>query len=231
MFWFFIKSYILAFQSTLPAGEATSLKQRSWLAVEFQSTLPAGEATSTAPCIISNIVISIHASRGGSDPNGIIVETKGVFISIHASRGGSDPAGFLLPRSRIKFQSTLPAGEATLLRLPVSEFHRYFNPRFPRGKRHCRRCCSTARCLFQSTLPAGEATLSFLFSHASFTVFQSTLPAGEATMNMVIMRVAYDYFNPRFPRGKRHSFMNACSINNVISIHASRGGSDPYPCS
>ena len=33
-------------------------------------------------------------------------------------------------------------------------------------------------------------------------------------------------FNPRFPRGKRHGCCNHALNGGVISIHASRGGSD-----
>ena len=34
------------------------------------------------------------------------------------------------------------------------------------------------------------------------------------------------YFNPRFPRGKRLGHLTEIQQVNVISIHASRGGSD-----
>ena len=78
-------------------------------------------------------------------------------ISIHASRGGSDRASFWKWRCRKRFQSTLPAGEATLF---------------------CRSLTSGQP--FQSTLPAGEATTALLKQTQNFG-FQSTLPAGEAT--------------------------------------------------
>ena len=171
------------FQSTLPAGEATTprltrilhwphfnprfprgKRQKSPTPkasnLPFQSTLPAGEATGGSNHPLNRGVISIHASRGGSD-----VQNVG------------------LPLLDAIFQSTLPAGEATAL--------------FRASLTICRR--------FQSTLPAGEATkcgqsrrrgLSAISIHASrggsdkpegqgFTspeIFQSTLPAGEATV-------------------------------------------------
>ena len=101
--------------------------------------------------------ISIHASRGGSDPplylpiekqkyfnprfpwgkrpRKVCVARWYGYISIHASRGGSD-----WPTSQGQLKSD------------------YFNPRFPWGKRH--RCLYplTLHNLFQSTLPVGEAT-------------------------------------------------------------------------
>ena len=100
------------FQSTLPVGEATRPRSLSKWFPRFQSTLPTGEATMlTIPewCIY---VISIHASREGSDnfdradmdalkefqstlpakeaTRFIIVGTCDFLISIHTSREGSD---------------------------------------------------------------------------------------------------------------------------------------------
>ena len=122
--------------------------------------------------------ISIHASRGGSDPPRPPC-LRPLPISIHASRGGSDKffEKFIFqscyfnprfPRGKrprlpwfiglpAPFQSTLPAGEATIQQpgetakqfISIhasrggSDLHgcwpfsrvRHFNPRFPRGKR------------------------------------------------------------------------------------------------
>ena len=82
-----------------------------------------------------------------------------------------------------KFQSTLPAREATpsgqtpMMRAlisihasregsdtrpvwtPIAPWH--FNPRFPRGKRHSRFARTFKRVIFQSTLPAREATIPY----------------------------------------------------------------------
>ena len=100
------------FQSTLPAGEATIHMIISHLLQIFQSTLPAGEATRAD-----------------------VVSAYGVGISIHASRGGSDIDGIDAGYCTRKFQSTLPAGEATVSISPQQIMAENFNPRFPRGKR------------------------------------------------------------------------------------------------
>ena len=147
-------------------------------------------------------MISIHASRGGSD-----LVSFGVFeftvISIHASRGGSDVAMSTLQSAVFSFQSTLPAGEATMTWDTQSATPTDFNPRFPRGKRQIVQGVDDGHIgVFQSTLPAGEATSNVrllspaadISIHASRggsdknwqtslrqTIFQSTLPAGEAT--------------------------------------------------
>ena len=78
------------FQSTLPAGEATTWPRRNIPSLTgFQSTLPAGEATCTFPLCPDSHHISIHASRGGSDVKSP-PPPEPTPISIHASRGGSD---------------------------------------------------------------------------------------------------------------------------------------------
>ena len=79
------------FQSTLPVGEATTLTiSAESYCRRFQSTLPVGEATLTILGLALGVNISIHASRGGSDTDFILILLIGN-ISIHASRGGSDP--------------------------------------------------------------------------------------------------------------------------------------------
>ena len=66
----------------------------------FQSTLPAGEATKMPKDTVLLLFISIHASRGGSDPEFLDKLTDLASISIHASRGGSDSTVKLSPDDR-----------------------------------------------------------------------------------------------------------------------------------
>ena len=80
---------------------------------------------------------------------------------------------------------------------------------------------------FQSTLPAREATIEMCIAIAEGT-FQSTLPAREATINKTLDELQCHNFNPRFPRGKRHDSISFFVFRYVISIHASREGSDVY---
>ena len=148
------------------------------------------------------------------------------------------------------FQSTLPAGEATRADQYRPLPHRgNFNPRFPRGKRQLKDMEKALQYIFQSTLPAGEATQSprtpcehpgdfnprfpqgkrhrLLNCKNYFLTFQSTLPAGEATPTIFLSASMARYFNPRFPRGKRQVHHGKVRWEAIISIHASRGGSDP----
>ena len=119
------------------------------------------------------------------------------------------------------FQSTLPAGEATVNTFTVWNL-RDFNPRFPRGKRlkhealtgkiaisiHASRGGSD----WQEVYPCCGQPISIHASRGgsdlkqrtnwNLSTFQSTLPAGEATEYQDSFLCLW-YFNPRFPRGKR----------------------------
>ena len=129
-------------------------------------------------------MISIHASRGGSDVADGLIQ-KQMNISIHASRGGSDLVIGGGIGIRISFQSTLPVGEAT--RFPTRRRRKSddFNPRFPWGKRHI-----------------------FLACREKPDIFQSTLPVGEATAAQLVKALSHNNFNPRFPWGKRRTRRN-----------------------
>ena len=123
-----------------------------------------------------------------------------------------------------------------------------FNPRFPRGKRRIRNCRPCHLAAFQSTLPAGEATeidelyreVMEISIHASRGGsdgcadanrnyrydFNPRFPRGKRHFLTERFQLAQDNFNPRFPRGKRPSGLGAVCHIVMISIHASRGGSD-----
>ena len=110
------RSWPSRFQSTLPVGGATSTRTTTGAKSAFQSTLPVGGATLLIKKYKSNIRISIHAPRGGSDGRSLLprrrrrhfnprspwgerlehLEAFGVAsdISIHAPRGGSDHDGY-----------------------------------------------------------------------------------------------------------------------------------------
>ena len=151
--------------------------------------------------ISQKIHISIHASRGGSDLSRTSLYAA-PYISIHASRGGSDHPGQRGPLSSFyfnprfprgkrqwqnnirsyhcRFQSTLPAGEATILKLCQHCTDRISIHASRGGSDSSADSSAEEPSEFQSTLPAGEATLQPVFYLFGFE-FQSTLPAGEAT--------------------------------------------------
>ena len=70
-----------------------------------------GEATITSGDDGDVMIISIHASRGGSDvgqARGVVAEFD---ISIHASRGGSDMRPFDIKTDKANFNPRFPWGK------------------------------------------------------------------------------------------------------------------------
>ncbi len=149
--------------------------------------------------------------------------SPGAYFNPRSPRG-ERPKGAYFNACRNAFQSTLPAGGATLWIYLAVRWWKYFNPRSPRGERltaesqfmsgygisiHAPRGGSDSFKQewtdtdekFQSTLPAGGATLTAFYMQ--FTrLFQSTLPAGGATSEGCNYNCFYN-FNPRSPRGER----------------------------
>ena len=81
---------------------------------------------------------------------------KTVVISIHASREGSDYSFFRFIQGYLQFQSTLPAREATLCFPGCPPATGYFNPRFPRGKRQRLLPVSAVPPYFNPRFPRGK---------------------------------------------------------------------------
>ena len=128
----------------------------------FQSTLPAREAT--LPEITLDEYLKDFNPRfpRGKRPIDSHIQRPTLIISIHASREGSDLVMFPSFAISLRFQSTLPAREATIHDIPQPLAADHFNPRFPRGKRLVAISPRTGAIVFQSTLPAREATYSRL---------------------------------------------------------------------
>ena len=80
---------------------------------DFNPHSPWGERPQQMAQQMQGQFISIHAPRGGSDEKANATVTDTV-ISIHAPRGGSDPSTPSTSANSGGFQSTLPAGGATV---------------------------------------------------------------------------------------------------------------------
>ena len=168
-----------AFQSTLPAREATLTPLSAAAIHGFQSTLPAREATLRHTFATLLLSISIHASREGSDER----------ASLH----------FL---TSCPFQSTLPAREATKGDFENFLNFFYFNPRFPRGKRLCAICGKPLDSAnFNPRFPRGKR-LNYPFFRMPAGDFNPRFPRGKRLQN-TDTQITISNFNPRFPRGKR----------------------------
>ena len=174
--------------------------------LRFQSTLPAREATPYRAVCPGHNLISIHASREGSDK-------------------GTTEQQF----QEYLFQSTLPAREAT-----VGDFFSKcgpvdFNPRFPRGKRLIPAASSQRNFTISihASREGSDASCTHLTAHCLISIHASREGSDRSeSKQWVIVRD----FNPRFPRGKRHQRALLAFEGKGISIHASREGSDlPFP--
>ena len=190
----------------------------------FQSTLPAGEATTGRLGFYIMKSISIHASRGGSDATKQDQAEIVWDISIHASRGGSDCGGALQSRPGQNFNPRFPRGKRLAARFSSGTTERNFNPRFPRGKRLTLQMVPVLMGKFQSTLPAGEATYLMIHKPSCYMISIHASRGGSDETGAGGSGASGD-FNPRFPRGKR-PFFSRRYLLPAISIHASRGGSD-----
>ena len=147
-------------------------------------------------------VISIHASRGGSDQGAASSLSILCGISIHASRGGSDHL--------LRLLSIVPGN---------------FNPRFPRGKR---RRTASPKCGgkgFQSTLPAGEATAK-LREHTDRLAISIHASRGGSDGLAEVFTEMRRAISIHASRGGSDQHRRHYRLRFGISIHASRGGSD-----
>ena len=174
--------YETIFQSTLPAGEATTFSSGLPQIKQFQSTLPAGEATW--------LFLGRRRSRRDFNPRFPRGKRRRPpptrptphTISIHASRGGSDACI-----------------------LPHHGRHFHFNPRFPRGKRpllHFPFLLPPPISIHASRGGSDERRFSY-FSFHRISIHASR--GGSDGNHQLQGRCCRLYFNPRFPRGKRQS--------------------------
>ena len=212
------------FNPRSPRGERPDEAASALAKFAFQSTLPARGATPRGLCTIRFFRISIHAPREGSD---IVEKIKGIFkfISIHAPREGSDTRRPYRHGDRQIFQSTLPARGATVSQLPPSLTFSNFNPRSPRGERHCTRALAARANAFQSTLPARGATLQDFIKCNTQKNFNPRSPRGERRSMPLTMPKTSPFQSTLPARGATQQGLDV-SVMDDISIHAPREGSD-----
>ena len=151
---------------------------------------------------------------------------------------------------RGRFQSTLPVGEATMSFACSAIFSCNFNPRFPWGKRLVLLVWS--RCAMAISIHASRGGSDSMFTRFPMKIgmisihasrggsdpseryatkntkgFQSTLPVGEATSAVADATAWGILFQSTLPVGEATASIIGNGVYDGISIHASRGGSDP----
>ena len=100
------------FNPRFPWGKRQQDNVVGMIIKQFQSTLPVGEATYFSPANIMAGSISIHASRGGSDTIGIL-DCSSCKNFNPRFPWGKRRLGIGRNEKQVRFQSTLPVGEAT----------------------------------------------------------------------------------------------------------------------
>ena len=214
----------------------------------FQSTLPAGEATTFCGDVLLEEGISIHASRGGSDfPPSASCTWPGYF-NPRFPRGKRRAVSRKSPLTNTYFNPRFPRGKRQKTALPPLK-SLYFNPRFPRGKRQRKAKGAVCPCGFQSTLPAREATKGPAGKRWAMSYFNPRFPRGKRPLtppppekkeiSIHASREGSDYsrfartfrrviFQSTLPAREATQKIQYCKLPQTISIHASREGSDKY---
>ena len=123
-----------------------------------------------------------------------------------------------------KFQSTLPAREATYHYLPRADIRKISIHASREGSDQENPSRYSDSSEFQSTLPAREATTG-MTGKGDRMIFQSTLPAREATVT-IHMFLPPDKFQSTLPAREATRRRSFFLPGGIISIHASREGSD-----
>ena len=234
-----------AFQSTLPARGATTLRYQYLLEATFQSTLPARGATVLNWYLVKGCVFqSTLPARGATDLVTLTRRDQG--ISIHAPCTGSDNSSSSSRAARTDFNPRSLHGErrndsdhfrevAISIHAPCTGSDCFGAIAAVRDGISIHAPCTgsdssaLSRGLplmkFQSTLPARGAT------NRNDTVderqhFQSTLPARGATGVIGVPCASAVDFNPRSLHGERRATLIISSSRDLISIHAPCTGSD-----
>ena len=183
----------------------------------------------------------------------LILNGSELIISIHAPRVGSDEDFIFYPACHVLFQSTLPVWGATHPRAPGNHHRPHFNPRSPCGERPAENTFPDPEPLnFNPRSPCGERRF-FRRAEGGLTYFnprspcgerlkrwqrqqrpeqfQSTLPVWGATSKSITLPTGDGLFQSTLPvwgaTGRVFFVNNALAI----SIHAPRVGSDPRPVS
>ena len=233
------------FQFTLPRGERQAAGFRGRLRLGFQFTLPRGERHHFRPHQPRYHLVSIHAPAWGATRviDGAIGKVQ---VSIHAPAwGATTPRP--PPRSRKRFQFTLPRGERRH-RHASRLWHRQFQFTLPRGERPSPPPSSPTAPPVSIHAPAWgatAATLGGLGAHGvsihapawgatlakhhvcSACLFQFTLPRGERHVAQAPLRLVLR-FNSRSRVGSDTATDDAGNTV-LVSIHAPAWGATPGP--
>ena len=124
-----------------------------------------------------------------------------------------------------RFQSTLPARGATMMRSPISADLRNFNPRSPHGERHAGRMLRVrvVRISIHAPRTGSDHCLRSTPCRSPISIHA---PRTGSDLHVQPPCKAGRNFNPRSPHGERRIKHGKRFGQRAISIHAPRTGSD-----
>ena len=213
------------FQSTLPVGGATRLVGHgSGLCHDFNPRSPWGERHPVRPGRNQPGEYFNPRSPWGERRTDVFFIFQQVVISIHAPRGGSDLQKIRPEQGRFPdFNPRSPRGERPFLRM-VIPMRNNFNPRSPRGERHFRKHHSPFPVPISIHAPRGGSDHQHQRLKWRQYQFQSTLPAGGATYDVLCFRHGR-YISIHAPRGGSDlSKADTSSINFLFQSTLPAGG-------
>ena len=138
------------------------------------------------------------------------------------TRGATSGSSSSILRSL--FQSTLPAGGATIL-FNFDFSDKYISIHAPRGGSDHRGRDTLSRRHISIHAPRGGSDPGTRNAGTLICYFNPRSPRGERQVGGTLSEIFGD-FNPRSPRGERHKANGIKTTISDISIHAPRGGSD-----
>ena len=140
---------------------------------------------------------------------------------------GSDCDAYKISYQNYLFQSTLPVWAATDEPVEETTAEKYISIHAARVGSD-RALCDVAYTIYLISIHAARVGSDYRPARqfATKPVFQSTLPVWAATGRIEGKRRTPDDFNPRCPCGQRHFYSVNIDLDEKISIHAARVGSD-----
>ena len=194
---------------------------------QFQSTLPAGGATSLRRTICKRrIYFNPRSPRGERRDDDKAMNDRWK-ISIHAPRGGSDTGQQIDAFIAQIFQSTLPAGGATGLSRRRCGPPKHFNPRSPRGERPITFRAWTASKNFNPRSPRGERQSRWKNLKATVIISIHAPRGGSDPRSSAAINPQND-FNPRSPRGERRPLRGHKALLDPFQSTLPAGGATPW---
>ena len=214
------------FQPTLPARGATSVRLSTMQASSnFNPRSPHGERHELFTIVFSDMLISTHAPRTGSDGSGNPRHQCASHFNPRSPHGERPRKAHGIAY-RVTFQPTLPARGATSGRRFV-HIHQAISTHAPRTGSDTRIFVATFGAINISThAPRTGSDRAADDQRVAAVGISTHAPRTGSDRRVTASLSSSRNFNPRSPHGERHAFAHVRPFAERISTHAPRTGSD-----